>query len=180
VPTASSGLPDRSDSESRGTSRRARLSKDDDRLLSDGPDPDDELAVDATDDELADDELVAEDADSTDLEDDDDADEEDDERPATGTTLTKRRAAKAAGSSTTATRPRTRSRRPQDQRTGNPFVFLARFVREVVGEMRKVLWPSRRELVVYTIAVIIFVTVMISIVGGLDFGFARLVLLVFG
>jgi preprotein translocase subunit SecE len=165
------------------------LSKDDDRLLSDGP-ADDELALDATDDELADDELVddddSDDADRDEVDDDaeDDAgdaddDDADDDRETTGTTLTKKRA-KTSSSTTTKARTSTRSRRPKDQRTGNPFVFLARFFREVVGEMRKVLWPSRRELVVYTIAVIIFVTVLISIVGGLDFGFARLVLLIFG
>lgn len=175
MPTASSGLPDRSGSDK---ARKARLSKDDDRLLSDGA-AEDELDVDATDDDLADDDLVADD--DADLDEADaDADEDDDDREASGTTLTKKRTTKAASSTSSKTRSSTRSRRPKDQRTANPFVFLARFFREVVGEMRKVLWPSRRELVVYTIAVIIFVTVLISIVGGLDFGFARLVLLIFG
>jgi len=46
--------------------------------------------------------------------------------------------------------------------------------------MRKVLWPSRNELVTYSIVVIIFVVVMVSIVAGLDIGFAKLVLLTFG
>ena len=55
-----------------------------------------------------------------------------------------------------------------------------RFIREVISEMRKVLWPSRNELVTYTIVVIIFVVVMVSIVAGLDVGFAKLVLQVFG
>jgi preprotein translocase subunit SecE len=57
---------------------------------------------------------------------------------------------------------------------------LGRFIREVISEMRKVLWPSRNELVTYTIVVIIFVVVMVSIVAGLDVGFAKLVLQVFG
>jgi preprotein translocase subunit SecE len=171
VPTASSGRPDR------GSDRpgKARLSKDDDQALEDGVLPEDELDVDASDDALADDELV--DSDAADLDEDDD---EDDDRAASGTTLTKRRTAKAGSATSTTTRTSTKSRRPKDQRTGNPFVALARFIREVVGEMRKVLWPTRRELVVYTIAVIIFVTVLIAIVGGLDFGFARLILLIFG
>ena len=55
-----------------------------------------------------------------------------------------------------------------------------RFLREVISELRKVLWPSRNELVTYTIVVIVFVVVMVSIVAGLDIGFAKLVLVVFG
>ena len=57
---------------------------------------------------------------------------------------------------------------------------IGRFIREVISEMRKVLWPSRRELVTYTIVVIIFVVVMVAMVAGLDVGFAKLVLRVFG
>ena len=57
---------------------------------------------------------------------------------------------------------------------------IGRFLREVISELRKVLWPSRNELVTYTIVVIVFVVVMVSIVAGLDVGFAKLVLEVFG
>jgi len=46
--------------------------------------------------------------------------------------------------------------------------------------MRKVLWPSRHELVTYTAVVIVFVVIMITIVGFLDLGLAKLVLKVFG
>jgi preprotein translocase subunit SecE len=46
--------------------------------------------------------------------------------------------------------------------------------------MRKVLWPSRKELVTYTSVVLVFVVIMVSIVAGLDAGFAKLVLEVFG
>ena len=76
----------------------------------------------------------------------------------------------------TATRTESPSARPSKGRGGAP----TRFVRESVSEMRKVLWPSRNELVTYTIVVIIFVVIMISIVAGLDIGFAKLVLKVFG
>jgi preprotein translocase subunit SecE len=55
-----------------------------------------------------------------------------------------------------------------------------RFVRESISELRKVLWPSRNELVTYSIVVIVFVVIMVAIVAGLDIGFAKLVLLVFG
>jgi preprotein translocase subunit SecE len=46
--------------------------------------------------------------------------------------------------------------------------------------MRKVLWPSRTELVTYAIVVIVFVVLMVAIVAGLDFGFTKLVLGLFG
>jgi preprotein translocase subunit SecE len=46
--------------------------------------------------------------------------------------------------------------------------------------MRKVLWPSRSELVTYSIVVIVFVVIMTALVAGLDIGFAKIVLMVFG
>jgi len=55
-----------------------------------------------------------------------------------------------------------------------------RFVQEIVAELAKVIWPTRNELVTYTSVVVVFVTVMLTIVGGLDYGFARLMVIVFG
>jgi preprotein translocase subunit SecE len=77
---------------------------------------------------------------------------------------------------TTTTRTESPSARPSKGRGGAP----TRFVREAVSEMRKVLWPSRTELVTYSIVVIVFVVIMVAIVAGLDFGFAKLVLELFG
>jgi preprotein translocase subunit SecE len=57
---------------------------------------------------------------------------------------------------------------------------LALFYRQVVSELRKVVWPTRRELLTYTWVVIVFVTVVAIIVAALDLGFAKLVLKVFG
>ena len=57
---------------------------------------------------------------------------------------------------------------------------LGRYIREIISEMRKVLWPSRNELVTYTIVVIVFVVVMVALVAGMDLGFAKLVLKIFG
>jgi len=48
---------------------------------------------------------------------------------------------------------------------------IARFVREVVAELRKVNWPSRKELLTYTSVVIVFVVIMATIVGLLDEAF---------
>ncbi|MCU1657383.1 MAG: preprotein translocase, SecE subunit, partial [Pseudonocardiales bacterium] len=63
----------------------------------------------------------------------------------------------------TATRTEAAMPRPSGGRGGGPM----RFVRESISEMRKVLWPSRHELVTYSIVVIIFVVIMVAIVAGL-------------
>jgi preprotein translocase subunit SecE len=78
----------------------------------------------------------------------------------------------------TATRTETPASRPTGG--GGRGWLPARFTREVIAELRKVLRPSRKELLTYTAVVIVFVVVMVAIVAGLDVGFAKLVLEVFG
>jgi preprotein translocase subunit SecE len=67
---------------------------------------------------------------------------------------------------------------------GNPvsrfFRSLSLFISQIIDELRKVVRPTRSELVNYTIVVIVFVTVIMAIVSVLDFGFTKLVLWVFG
>ena len=46
-----------------------------------------------------------------------------------------------------------------------------RYIREVVSELRKVIWPTRKQLVTYTSVVLVFVAFMIALVYGLDVGF---------
>jgi preprotein translocase subunit SecE len=128
---------------------------------------DEELAVDAdlTDDDLADD----------DVEDEVDEDEEEDEPVATrrrGGTATK---VKKAGSDTEDKLTKVKS----EDRVGI-LGRLIRFFREVVAELRKVIWPTRKELVTYATVVIVFVTVILTIVAALDAAFAEAVLKVFG
>jgi preprotein translocase subunit SecE len=62
----------------------------------------------------------------------------------------------------------------------NVFARFGRFLREVVAELRKVIWPSRNQMVTYTIVVIVFVAFMVALVGVLDLLFAKGVLAVFG
>jgi preprotein translocase subunit SecE len=76
----------------------------------------------------------------------------------------------------TTTRTESAAPRASSGRGGGP----TRFVRESISELRKVLWPSRNELVTYSAVVIVFLVIMVAIVAGLDIGFARLVLLLFG
>ena len=54
------------------------------------------------------------------------------------------------------------------------------FYRQVVAELRKVIWPGRRELITYTTVVIVFVAFMVALVAGLDLLFAQGVIAVFG
>jgi preprotein translocase subunit SecE len=62
---------------------------------------------------------------------------------------------------------------------GGPLARLSRFVREVIAELSKVIWPTRKELVTYTIVVIVFVSIMTALVAGLDIAFAKAVVWVF-
>ena len=71
--------------------------------------------------------------------------------------------------------------RRADQDRGKPiFAWFARFLREVVAELRKVIWPTRKEMITYTVVVIVFVVFMVALVAGLDVLFAKGVLAVFG
>ncbi len=62
----------------------------------------------------------------------------------------------------------------------NPFVFVWTFLKQVVAELRKVIWPNRKQMVSYTSVVLVFLAFMVALIGGVDLGFARLVSLVFG
>jgi preprotein translocase subunit SecE len=61
-----------------------------------------------------------------------------------------------------------------------PFARIALFLRQVVAELRKVVTPTRRELVTYTAVVLGFVVIMMAIVYALDIGFSALVVFLFG
>ncbi|MFD9503273.1 preprotein translocase subunit SecE [Streptomyces sp. NPDC060035] len=61
-----------------------------------------------------------------------------------------------------------------------PLGRLALFYRQIVAELRKVVWPTRSQLTTYTSVVIVFVVVMIGLVTVIDFGFARVIKYVFG
>jgi preprotein translocase subunit SecE len=62
----------------------------------------------------------------------------------------------------------------------NPFTFVWNFLKQVVAELRKVIWPNRKQMVSYTTVVLIFLAFMVALIGGVDLGFAKLITLVFG
>ena len=56
----------------------------------------------------------------------------------------------------------------------------ALFTRQVSAELRKVIWPTRNELVTYTVVAVVFIIFMSTIVLTLDYGFTKLMFWVFG
>ncbi|MGN6161055.1 MAG: preprotein translocase subunit SecE [Marmoricola sp.] len=54
------------------------------------------------------------------------------------------------------------------------------FYRQVVAELRKVVWPTQQELVTYFLVVMAFVVFMLTIVSLLDLGFGKAVFAIFG
>jgi preprotein translocase subunit SecE len=56
----------------------------------------------------------------------------------------------------------------------------ALFIRQIVAELRKVIWPTRNELVTYTTVALVFVIIMTAIVTSLDYGFTKLMFVLFG
>ncbi|MGO8767903.1 MAG: preprotein translocase subunit SecE [Mycobacterium sp.] len=85
------------------------------------------------------------------------------------------RGSKKARTSKAAKKPR----RPGD-RPANPLVFVYNYLKQVVAEMRKVIWPNRKQMLTYTSVVLAFLAFMVAVVGLADFGLTKLVLLVFG
>ena len=54
------------------------------------------------------------------------------------------------------------------------------FYRQVVAELRKVVYPTQEQLITYFIVVMVFVVFMMTLVSALDLGFGKLVFWVFG
>ena len=69
--------------------------------------------------------------------------------------------------------------RDQPQRAGR-VSRIRLFIRQVVAELKKVVRPTRNELLTYFSVVLVFVCAVMTYVSLLDFGFGKLVLWVFG
>ena len=124
--------------------------------------PGDDAAGDRPDDEVFDEEAVADEPDEEIVEDDE---------PVSRGGGTAVRERKAGSGSPKAKR---------EVRSTGPFGRIGGFVREIIAELRKVIWPTRKELLTYTAVVIAFVAIMTAIVALLDYGFAKGILFSFG
>lgn len=75
-------------------------------------------------------------------------------------------------------RPAPRANRDTKTEPG-PFGRLTRFVRQVIAELKKVVRPSRADLIGYATAVLVFVAVVMAFVTVIDFGAGSLMNWVF-
>ena len=68
--------------------------------------------------------------------------------------------------------------RPQEskEKRATPLEFL----REVRGELRKVAWPTRSEIINYSIIVLVAVVVLTSFIALVDYGVSEFVLKLYG
>jgi preprotein translocase subunit SecE len=51
----------------------------------------------------------------------------------------------------------------------------ATFYRQVVAELRKVVWPTQQQLVTYFFVVMVFVVFMMALIAGLDLAIGKLI-----
>ena len=70
--------------------------------------------------------------------------------------------------------------RTREGASRNPFMRLWTFLKEVLVELRKVVTPTRKELIRYTLVVLVFVVFMMLLVSGLDLLFGSFVGWMFG
>ena len=54
------------------------------------------------------------------------------------------------------------------------------FIKEVRGELRRVHWPTRAEVINYSVVVLVVIILLTLFVAGLDYGLAEGVLRLFG
>jgi preprotein translocase subunit SecE len=86
-----------------------------------------------------------------------------------------------AGGGGTAVAERSKDESPKARKSGRgPLGRIGGFFREVTSELRKVIWPTRKELLTYTGVVIVFVVIMTSLVAGMDYGFGKAILWALG
>jgi len=60
------------------------------------------------------------------------------------------------------------------------FARVGLFYRQIVSELAKVVWPTRKQLSTYTAVVLVFVTFVIAVVSIFDLVITKLVFWVFG
>ncbi|MEB3368694.1 preprotein translocase subunit SecE [Saccharopolyspora mangrovi] len=106
-------------------------------------------------------------------------------RPSSAAARRERRASARSESGSGPARTTESKGRPtpsRDGRQGRVSLFrkIGRFLREVVAELRKVIWPTRKLLMTYTLVVLVFVSIMVAFVAGVDVLFAKGVGWLFG
>ncbi len=70
--------------------------------------------------------------------------------------------------------------RPASSSASSKRTNPATYYRQIVAELRKVVWPTQQQLITYFIVVLVFVLIVMTIVSLLDLGFGKLVFEIFG
>ena len=91
-----------------------------------------------------------------------------------------KKAGKAAKAAKSKAGAKPKKPKKSGDRPANPFVFVYTYLKQVVAEMRKVIWPNRKQMLTYTSVVLAFLAFMVALVGLADLGLTKLVMLVFG
>ncbi len=91
---------------------------------------------------------------------------------AAGARPTRKQAAEPAAGGKGRATPKRTTPGEHEHRRATPV----QFVREVVGELKKVVWPTWDQLRQYFVVVLVFVLIMIAIVFFLDLGFGAAIL----
>ena len=83
------------------------------------------------------------------------------------------------GESPRAPRQEDRRRAATAQRQQRERIGPVQFVREVRGELRKVAWPTRAEVVKYSTIVLFALVVLTTFIFGIDYVFAKTIFFLF-
>lgn len=62
----------------------------------------------------------------------------------------------------------------------NVFMRIGLFIKQIIDELRKVVTPTAKELFFWSLAVFIFVLLLMALVTGMDFGLVKATLGIFG
>ena len=57
---------------------------------------------------------------------------------------------------------------------------LWRRIKDIVSELKKVTWPTKKDLITYSLAVLAFIVVLAIVIGVIDIGLGALLQLVTG
>ncbi|MGD9620030.1 MAG: preprotein translocase subunit SecE [Mycolicibacterium sp.] len=77
-------------------------------------------------------------------------------------------------------RRRKTAKKPKDGPSRNPFAYVWNYLQEVIAELRKVIWPNRKQMVTYTTVVLLFLVFMVALIGFTDWGVGWIVMKIFG
>lgn len=72
--------------------------------------------------------------------------------------------------------PRSATARPHARREARAgFIRMPRFAADIVGELRKVVWPTREDIFHLTVVVVIITIILGAVLGATDIGFGWLI-----